>query len=175
MNTMDETTGIKQVQRLFSSYNRLKQELEMQKLGLKYALCENRDMEIESRSLWHALGLSECGLSSVRPHSRKPESVALSLDESLQDEISAYRRRIALLENVLAQLDIFVKALTPEEKAVFTAKYLSKAAEGTLYKSERTVQRNCAQLAKQFLAVSSLTSRQLEMVMTRTDGFAAAG
>ena len=156
---------IKTVFQLFSCYNLMKQEIEMQKIGLKHLTLLNIDDEIESLSLNHPVGSNDCGKSSVFNVSKKPETIALSIAGNLKKEAAEYANRISLLENVTSQISAFVNSLSDEDKTIFNLKFfdgqLSKAISSSMSISTKTISRKCKLFALNFYKVTSLTPKQI--------------
>lgn len=156
---------VKKIFQLFFCYNLMKQEIEMQKIGLRHLSELDINEEIESLSLNHPVGSNDCGKSSVLNISKKPETIALSITEILKKETTEYTERISLLENVTTQISAFMNALSDEDRTIFTSKFLdrqlNKVVSSVMNISTKTISRKCKLFALNFYKVTSLTQKQM--------------
>ena len=161
---------IKLISTLFSGYKSTKLEIEMLKIGLKNSRMVNRDEEIESLSVGHPAGSNESGKSNVFNISKKTENIALSLEEKLHHETVYLKNRIALLQNVTEQIELYVSNLDEENNFIYTAKFIENkevkiiASDFTVlgkYVSPKTISRKLQNIVLGFYKVTSLTDTQI--------------
>lgn len=167
---------VKLISSLFSNYNNKKAEIEMLKIGLKHSQNINRDEEIESLSLGHPVGNNESGKSNVFAVSDKTARIAITLDGSLHHETVNLLNRIALLENVTEQIDLYVSTLDEENNSIYTAKFIENKEIKIIATdfvvmgkdvSSKTISRKLQNIALGFYKVTSLTDKQIIKALER--------
>lgn len=164
---------VKLLSSLFSKYASKKLDLEIKllKIGLKNALCVDRDEEIESLSLGHPVGNNESGKSSVFAVSDKTARIAVTLDGNLHHEVINFRNRIALLENVTEQIDLYVSTLDEEKNYLYKVKFIENKEIKSIQSgysaafsksiSARHISNKFNEIAIEFLNITSLTDTQI--------------